>query len=176
MLIHGDVDGSDFVQALDIKTNLKLQVTPISHIEDNRRRYHTIPSPDEKQSLRVYDSSYTVELFDNVKGTTKMLGKEHDSGPPAWSKDGKMIAFFSGTLGDTRLWTYDLAKDRYEQYPVPANDKIGCNMPVWGKDLRFLAFSCGTPITKEEEDTIYIIDLESRKSSKLTIGGGPDWF
>jgi Tol biopolymer transport system component len=185
LLIHGDVDGSDIVQVRDIKTSVdeldkkavpRLKVVIAKQHEDNHRKYRTIPAPNDKHSLRVYDSTYTVELSDSATGTTKIIGKEHDSGPPAWSKDGNMIAFFSGSLEDTRLWTYDIVKDRYEQYAVPANNRIGCNMPTWGKDSRFIAFSCGTPVSEEDDDWIYIIDLQSRKSSKLIKGGCPDWF
>lgn len=194
-LIYGDADGSDILQVADMKayiSNLKkkdigeikkLQVEKTKQQERNQDqlsrlqgRYSTIPSPDGKYHILFYSALRKVELLDIAKGTKQLIGKEHDAGPPAWSKNSNHIAFFSGSLQDTRLWTYDIAKEKYEQYSVPANDNIGCNMPAWGKDDRFIAFQCGTPVSEENDQWIYIIDLQTRKSNKITRGDCPNWF
>ena len=56
---------------------------------------------------------------------------------PAWSPDGRSIAFSSLTAGATDLWVYDLESGTLRQL---TNDHFSDLQPVWSPDGREIAF------------------------------------
>ena len=57
---------------------------------------------------------------------------------PAFSPDGRRIAFASNRLGAEQLWILDLETRRSERIELPGRD-LGVNYPVWSPDGRRLA-------------------------------------
>jgi Tol biopolymer transport system component len=57
---------------------------------------------------------------------------------PAFSPDGRRIAFTSDRLGAMDIWIFDLATRRQSRLALPGND-MGVNQPVWSPDGKNIA-------------------------------------
>jgi len=67
---------------------------------------------------------------------------------PAYSLDGRRLAFSSNRAGPDEVWVLDLATMRYERLPVP-QDGLGTYFPTWlpdGNTLLVKRFRTGGPV------------------------------
>jgi len=92
---------------------------------------------------------------------------------PAWSPDGRRLAFVSYRQGSPKLYIYD-GQDGSLADASPAGSEL-CIAPSWSPDGKSVAFSS----SKEGNAEIYILDLASRRSRQITFTRGsdsaPDW-
>ena len=92
---------------------------------------------------------------------------------PAWSPDGRRLAFVSYRQGSPKLYIYD-GQDGSLSDASPTGSEL-CIAPAWSPDGRSVAFTS----SKEGNAEIYILDLASRRSRQITFNrsseSAPDW-
>jgi Tol biopolymer transport system component len=96
---------------------------------------------------------------------------------PAWSSDGRQIAFTSSRTGNYELWVMDADGSRQRQVTHPPIE--GGSVPSWSPDNRHIVFSAmsGSPPHPE----IWTVDADGRNPRQLTVthtpGGSnaPSW-
>ncbi|MGR3951782.1 MAG: hypothetical protein QRY74_02540 [Chlamydia sp.] len=126
--------------------------------KDGSPKIYTITIPPESSKLQDIKPALITK-------------KWRENSPPAWSPDGKKIAY-SAKSGpkDRQIWVYDFEQDR--EYPVTAGFGNKEN-PSWAPNSLHLTYQ-GMD-TKGKWD-IYIIDLNRKKPVKITGGSGDNQF
>ncbi len=80
---------------------------------------------------------------------------------PAWSPDGRRIAYVSFEKGNSAIWVQDVETGRREQ----VSGGIGINSaPAWSPDGRRLALT----LSKDGNAEIYVLDVGSRTLQRIT--------
>ncbi len=119
---------------------------------------------------------YVLEIIDAIRHQktphVRLLTPNHrDSACPAWSPDGKKIAFSSMHNGYRQIWVLDLEKNLEMPITSGVLDKEN---PSWAPDSIHLVYN-----TTGHESQIYSIDIVKQKPVKLTDGEGiahfPSW-
>lgn len=92
-----------------------------------------------------------------------LLGSAHDT-RPAWSPDGKRIAFTSGRKGTPSLWIVNADGEEL----APLTDGSGFETsPAWSPDGRKIVYVS----TEAEQMQLMILDVGAKKSAKLSPFG-----
>ena len=135
-------------------------------------RFKIFPSPDGKHILIHYSTGKMV-LVDKKSKKEKALNYGSE---PSWSKDGNKFAYFiaSDELKDT-LVVWDVDKGIQEKITVSTKKNEECFSLSWNGDSKQIVYTCG-PVAGPEESWLYIFNLETKQSFKLTQGGNPDWY
>ena len=92
-----------------------------------------------------------------------------ESTAPAWSPDGKKIAYTAMTGGTRQIWVYDLEKRKERQLTRGAGNKEN---PSWAPDSLHLTFNA---IGKGTSD-LFILNLNQPNAVKITSGDGENRF
>ncbi|HKY34222.1 MAG TPA: Tol-Pal system beta propeller repeat protein TolB [Candidatus Polarisedimenticolia bacterium] len=87
---------------------------------------------------------------------------------PAWSPDGKRLAFVSYKKGTPRLYVYN-GDDGGTQDMSPAGSEL-CVAPDWSPDGRLIAFSSA----KQGDSEIHVLDVATGRSRQITFSRGSD--
>ena len=82
---------------------------------------------------------------------------------PAFSPDGRRIAFASNRLGAAELWILDLATRDAERIELPGRD-LGVNLPVWSPDGHRLAI---TRLLERGLQSIWIVATDGSQAEEL---------
>ena len=91
--------------------------------------------------------------------------KNRENISPAWSPNGKKIAY-SAKIGDTRqIWIYDLDTEEEMQLTTGPENKEN---PSWAPDSIHLIYNTD----QEGVGQIYLIDLFQQKPIQITHGNG----
>lgn len=107
---------------------------------------------------------YILEVADyDGQNPRQLVSSSQPMMSPAWSHDGKRIAYVSFENKHSEIYVVDVASGRRElltSYP-------GINgAPAWSPDGRYLAFT----LSKDGSPHIYRLDLVSKQIQKLTDG------
>ena len=138
------------------------------------------PSPDGKKLVYLEKLEGKYQIFTmNVDGTgSKQIthdGADHDS--PAWSPDGKKIAYVSDKTGHEIVYMMNVDGTGEEPLSSASADSIH---PMWAPDGKKIIFCTDDDMhpPKKNASEIYVVDVETRKTSNLISGGTntyPSW-
>ena len=87
---------------------------------------------------------------------------------PAWSPDGKRLAFVSYKKGTPRLYLYNGDDGSTNDLSPPGSEL--CVAPDWSPDGRLIAFSSAS----QGESEIYLLDVAAGSSRRITHSKGAD--
>lgn len=140
-------------------------------------------SPDGRTLALVTDApdplrqEVTMSLMPATGGTIRQLNLPQDGlghNDPAWSPDGKQIAFTynarNGAIGTPRIALYDVARNRMRLLSPP-----GYARPSWSPDGRFLVVERSTGRTR---DLTVLRSSDGEEVGRLTYDGrsfAPTW-
>jgi Tol biopolymer transport system component len=82
---------------------------------------------------------------------------------PAFSPDGRRIAFASNRLGAEQLWILDLSTRHAERLELPGRD-VGVNFPVWSPDGRRIAMA---RLLEDGTQSIWIAATDGSQAEEL---------
>lgn len=109
-------------------------------------------------------------LFTDGGGLTNLTSNPAEDTTPAWSPDGKLLAFTSNRDGRQQIYVMNADGTGLRRVSQgTANDFS----PTWSPDGNWIAFAS----TREGSTDIYMMDLRGGNVKRLTTGGGdrPSW-
>ena len=109
-------------------------------------------------------------IFDSQTGETNRITSEPLSHTyPAWSHDGRFLAFAKYINGSNEIFLLDMdTKQQIQITDHPAND----TMPSWSPDDRQIAFVSN----REGNKDIYIMNVDGGELFNLTNHPADDWY
>jgi tricorn protease len=164
---------------LDLKTR---KITPISiHVAADlpgvRPKFVKVNSAIQKADLSptgvraVFESRGEIVTVPAEKGDARILTNTVEAAErdPAWSPDGKSIAYFSDASGEYQLHVRPQnGRGHVKKFKLGDKNSFFYN-PSWSPDSKKIAYS-------DKRGTLWIIDLASGKSTKVDSSpydGGP---
>ena len=108
----------------------------------------------------------------NADGTGKLRLTENPDLDewPAWSQDGLKIVFASGVEGDKDYWIMNADGSGKER--LTEDVFVGDAFPSWSPDGSKIAI---TTAAENVEPEIFVIDIVTKKLSKIGKGSAPSW-
>ena len=134
----------------------------------NGKKLAFVSNKDGTPRIYILDIPEPGASVKNLK--PKMITKKtRDNTCPAWSPDGKKIAYSALASGTRQIWIYDLETGEETQITDGSGHKEN---PAWAPNSLHLMFnSCST-----NEADLYMINLNQKKSVKITQGPGEKRF
>lgn len=119
-------------------------------------------------------AEYRLELADADGANAKtLLNSSEPLLSPAWSPDGRQLAYVSFENKRSEVYIQDIASGHRE---VVANHKGINSAPAWSPDGRQLALS----LSKDGNPEIYVLNLQTKKLSRVTrnrsVDTEPQWL
>lgn len=149
----------------------------INRFVDGVDYYNPVLSPDGTKICYWSSDDNNLEIFVmNINGSDKLNLSDDSSRDmyAGWSPDGKKIHFESDRDGKNHLYTINPDGSEFKKITTePADYHF---FPTWSPDLTRMAFAAmtGGEFTR---DTIFIIDIESGATMKLSDGiTSPVWL
>jgi TolB protein len=157
--------------------------------QDPPRRIYTFPkatqssptfSPDGSQIAFVSNKDGTARIYTmhippkdlNIRRIQPKLITTYarESSAPAWSPDGKKIAYCAkGEDGLRQIWTYDFDKKEERQLTFGPYDKEN---PSWAPNSLHLIFN----VREKDNSTLYIVNLHQTKAHQVYTLSGENRF
>lgn len=139
-------------------------------------------SPDGKKIAFVSnkDGSTRIYILDipapgaSLKEIKPVLisKQNRESSAPAWSPDGKKIAYCAMSKGARQIWVYDVDKRQEQQITQGSGNKEN---PTWAPNSMHLMFNS----TGYDGSELYLINLNQPEATKVSRGRGekhfPNW-
>ena len=134
----------------------------------NGKKLAFVSNKDGTPRIYILDIPAAGASVKNLK--PKMITKKtRDNTCPAWSPDGKKIAYSALAAGSRQIWIYDLETGEEAQLTEGAGHKEN---PAWASNSLHLMFnSCGA-----QAADLYMINLNQKKAVKVTQGPGEKRF
>lgn len=128
-----------------------------------------------QDSLLQPDGSFYLnwEIYLNdMKGSDpkNITNYKYNDNEPAWSPDGRYIAFRRDTLSRAHILLYDTANDTVTALVV--SDTIDATIPQWAPDSRIVAYDYHVI---GQQSCTHLIDVNGANDRKLDYGF-PDFF
>ena len=124
----------------------------------------TVSKRGEKLAYATYSFQINIwqkDLLNPESAATKLISSTREQASPAYSPDGKHIAFVSTRGGIDEIWISD--PDGTQPVQVSNFKSSGVQGPSWSPDGKKIAFD--TPQAGSIE--VYIVDISERVSRKL---------
>jgi TolB protein len=125
-------------------------------------------TPENPEIYVVRPNGTGLKRLTFTRGDAHTLG---DDGFPAFSPDGRRIAFTSNRTDDNEIWLMRAdGKGQRRLAGLPGRDDTG---PTWSGDGQRIAFSSrgGTANTP----SIYVVGADGKGLKRLTAGDDPAW-
>jgi len=121
-------------------------------------------SPDGMQ-IAFQSSQGEIWILDRRTGTSAPLMRTGESAfNPAWSPDGKLVAYSCLEKGNSRLWVAGSDGSEPRRLTVgPGSDY----QPVWHPDGKHILFIS----TREGPEELYVLDTSDRSIRRISSGG-----
>ncbi|MFS8564368.1 MAG: DPP IV N-terminal domain-containing protein [Rhabdochlamydiaceae bacterium] len=102
-----------------------------------------------------------------------MISKENqENSCPAWSPDGKKLAYSAKTNGVRQIWIYDFETKEEKQLTEGPGIKEN---PSWASDSNHIVFDATDAVSSD----LYIVNLNQPEAIKISQGPGvkhyPTW-
>ena len=139
-------------------------------------------SPDGKQIAFVSNKEgspkvYVMDIpspgtnFKEIK--PRLISRQNrESSAPAWSPDGKKIAYTARSQGNRQLWVYDFSTNKEKQITKGQWNKEN---PSWAPDSFHLVYNTA----ENKGNNLFFIDINDSEPVQITSGGGekrfPNW-
>lgn len=98
--------------------------------------------------------------------------RNRENSAPAWSPDGKKLAYCARSQGDRQIWVYDFESNQEVQVTQGAGHKEN---PSWAPDSLHLVFNSSDSKSSE----LFIINLNQSEATQISFGSGekrfPSW-
>lgn len=136
-------------------------------------------SPDGKKIAFVSNKDghpriYVIEIpplgmpLKEIKA--QMITKlNRENSAPAWSSDGKKIAFCALSKGTRQIWVYDFESDIEKQITHGKGNKEN---PTWAPNSQHLMYNTSDPNASE----LYLIDVLHPNPTLISVGTGEKHF
>jgi Tol biopolymer transport system component len=82
---------------------------------------------------------------------------------PAFSPDGKRVAYSSNRLGPQEVWILEVATRQLQKLPAPAGYQ-NVSLPYWSPDGRKIAM---TPISADGKRSLWLVALDGSEATEL---------
>jgi TolB protein len=126
---------------------------------------------DKDGSPRIYTIS--THLIGSKRPSPTLLTKlSRENSCPAWSPDGRKLAYTAKTKGIRQIWIYDFDRNEEIQLTDGAGNKEN---PAWAPNSQHLVFNS----TGEAASELYVVNLTQPEVVKISKGPGikhyPSW-
>jgi TolB protein len=126
------------------------------------RKIAFVSNKDGTPRIYILDIPSPGASINNLK--PKMISKKnHENTSPAWSPDGKKIAYSALTFGTRQIWLYDLTTGEERQLTEGYGHKEN---PSWAPNSLHLVFNSSTPTTSD----LFMINLNQKRAIKVACG------
>jgi Tol biopolymer transport system component len=118
----------------------------------------------------IFYYSLETDIRENLTNTP------HAESSPAWSPDGRLVAYTSDATGNQEIWLVNVETHRTKQITDFGTLAV---TPQWSPDGDYIVFT-GSAILEDEDDfDLYVMDADGSNVRQITDFAGnegfPDW-
>lgn len=179
-------DGRHIAYSQEKRKTLLFKVDTQSKISErilaNYNKTHAIPHVSPSQQLITFTGKrlmgWDVAIYDTQTKTVQFLEEGGDSCRARFSKDGKKLAYVSGSAdGKGDIWLMN--PDGSDKIRLTERDETYDYFPCWSPDGRYIAFNSSSQHDHNGDWQLFIIEVETKKTTLVFDSPGndvfPDW-